>query len=330
MGPLLCVPTVNTLDALPRRMVCTVGSPRRGARQQPRGATALGDGTWTSSWSGSDWARSASCWAWSCSDGWRRRSQRAAARVSAPDDAARHRALAAERHGTGQAFLYAGGAMLLATVAGLVGSLDDRTGAFLVTTTATVAAVGILLAGYLQRIRNPVPARRRTRSAPVASASIVMAPPPADTPSLSRGRTSIGRRSRAGGERRAGTAYRGSPRERLRRGSDHRRGEGCRWPLAAAARSHPARPILVHWAIHPSPRKRPTPGAGSPPITRQATGATTRILRRQKMQRTPDTVAPVDTRDRVVTFPAGRRRSVIGTLVIRPHGAPWGPRQTAS
>ena len=112
------------------------------------------------------------------------RSQRAAARVSAPDDAARHRAVAAEHRGTGQAFLYAGGAMLLATVAGLVGSLDDRTGAFLVTTTATVAAVGILLAGYLQRARNPVPPRRRTRSAAVASASIVTTPPPVDTPSF--------------------------------------------------------------------------------------------------------------------------------------------------
>jgi hypothetical protein len=112
------------------------------------------------------------------------RSQRAATRVSVPDDAARHRALAAERHGTGRAFLYAGGAMLLTTVAGLVGSLDDRTGAFLVTTTATVAAIGILLVGHLQRTRNPMPARRRSRSAAVASASIVTAPPPADTPSL--------------------------------------------------------------------------------------------------------------------------------------------------
>jgi hypothetical protein len=110
------------------------------------------------------------------------RSQRAAARVSAPDDAARQRALAAERHGTGQAFLYAGGGMLLATVAGLLGSLDDRTGAFLVTTTATVAAIGILLAGHLQRVRNPMPARRRARSALVSSASIVTVPPPADTP----------------------------------------------------------------------------------------------------------------------------------------------------
>src|SRR5215208_7376773 len=56
------------------------------------------------------------------------RTQRAAARVSTPDDAARYQAVAADHHGTGQAFLYAGGAMLLATVAGLVGSLDDRTG----------------------------------------------------------------------------------------------------------------------------------------------------------------------------------------------------------
>ena len=104
--------------------------------------------------------------------------QRAAARLSSPDDAARCQALAAEHRGTGQAFLYSGGAMLLATVAGLAGSLDDRTGAFLVTTTATVATVGILLAGYLQRARNPVPPRRRTRSAPAASASTGPTPPP--------------------------------------------------------------------------------------------------------------------------------------------------------
>ena len=112
------------------------------------------------------------------------RSQRAAARVSTPEDAARYQAVAADHRGTGQAFLYAGGAMLLATVAGLVGSLDDRTGAFLVTTTATVAAVGILLGGYLQRARNPVPPRRRSRSNSLASASIAIAPPPTESPSL--------------------------------------------------------------------------------------------------------------------------------------------------
>jgi hypothetical protein len=73
--------------------------------------------------------------------------------------------------------------MLLVTVAALAGSLDDRTGAFLVTTTATVAAVGILLGGYLQRARNPVPPRRRTRSAAARSASMATTPP-VDTRSL--------------------------------------------------------------------------------------------------------------------------------------------------
>ncbi len=112
------------------------------------------------------------------------RSQRAAARVSSPDDAARCRAIAAEHRGTGQAFLYSGGVMLLVTVAGLAGSLDDRTGALLVTTTATVAAIGILLAGYLQRARNPVPHRRRPPSPLAAGASLVATRPPGDTPSF--------------------------------------------------------------------------------------------------------------------------------------------------
>jgi len=112
------------------------------------------------------------------------RSQRAAARVSSQVDAARCQAIAAEHRGTGQALLYSGGAMLLVTVAALGGSLDDRTGALLVATTATVASVGILLAGHLQRTRNPVPPRSRTRSAPAASASIVTIPPAVDAPSF--------------------------------------------------------------------------------------------------------------------------------------------------
>ena len=109
------------------------------------------------------------------------RTQRAAARTRSSAEAARCRAVAAEHRGTGQALLYSGGTMLLVTVAALAGSLDDRTGAFLVTTTATVAAVGILLTGYLQRARNPVPPRRRTRTSPAASASLVTTPP-IDTP----------------------------------------------------------------------------------------------------------------------------------------------------
>jgi len=112
------------------------------------------------------------------------RSQRAAARVSSQVEAARCHAIAAERRGTGRALLYSGGAMLFVTIAALGGSLNDRTGALLVTTTATVAAVGILLAGHLQRTRNPVPPRARTRSAPAVSAPTVTIPPPVETPSF--------------------------------------------------------------------------------------------------------------------------------------------------
>jgi hypothetical protein len=112
------------------------------------------------------------------------RANRAAARGSSADDVARCQAIAAEHRGTGRALLYSGGAMLLATVAALGGSLDDRTGALLVTTTATVAAVGILLSGYLQRVRNPPPPRHRTRSSRPASASMVTISPPVDTPSF--------------------------------------------------------------------------------------------------------------------------------------------------
>ena len=94
--------------------------------------------------------------------GWLARTGRArrGARTD-PDDAACDLAVAAECRGDGQAFLYAGGAMLLATVGGLAGALDDRTGAFLVATTATVAALGILLGGYLHRVA--LSRRRRTR-----------------------------------------------------------------------------------------------------------------------------------------------------------------------
>ena len=88
------------------------------------------------------------------------RAQRAAGRSSYLDDAAHDLAIAAEHRRLGQAFLYAGAAMLLATIAGLAGALDDRTGALLVATTATVAAVGIVLGGYLHHARNPAPRRR--------------------------------------------------------------------------------------------------------------------------------------------------------------------------
>ena len=112
------------------------------------------------------------------------RAQRAAARSAAPDAAAHDLAIAAEHRRMGQAFLYAGAAMLLATVGGLAGALDDRTGALLVATTATVAAAGIVLGGYLHHVRNPAPRRRRPSparetalpaAAPLPSASLVLA-----------------------------------------------------------------------------------------------------------------------------------------------------------
>jgi hypothetical protein len=162
----------------------TVRSPRREARQQGRGATTLGDGDVDFVVVGFGLG-ALGVLLGVVMLGWLApRAQRAATRVSSPDDVARCQAIAAEHRGTGQALLYSGGAMLLVTVAALGGSLDDRTGALLVTTTATVAAVGILFAGYLQRLRNPVPPRPRTRSAPAASASMAMIPPPVDTPSL--------------------------------------------------------------------------------------------------------------------------------------------------
>ena len=91
------------------------------------------------------------------------RGERAAWCASDPAVAAYERASAAEYRGAGQAFLAAGCAVVLATVGGLVGALDDRTGALLVATTATVAALGILLWGYLYRSRNPMPRRPRRR-----------------------------------------------------------------------------------------------------------------------------------------------------------------------
>src|SRR5687768_948620 len=59
------------------------------------------------------------------------RCERAVARTADPAVAAYERANAAEYRGAGQAFIAAGGAVALATVGGLAGALDDRTGALL-------------------------------------------------------------------------------------------------------------------------------------------------------------------------------------------------------
>lgn len=95
--------------------------------------------------------------------------ERSAARAASTEAAAYGLAAAADRRDVGQACLYAGGAILLATIGALAGSLDDRTGAFLVATTATVAAAGFLLWRYLHRSQRPLPARRRAAPAPLAA-----------------------------------------------------------------------------------------------------------------------------------------------------------------
>ena len=101
--------------------------------------------------------------------------QRSAARADSSAAAARFLAIAADRRSTGEALLYAGAAIILATVGALAGSLDDRTGAFFVVTTVTVAAAGILLRAYLHRTRHPIPATPRRVARPV--------PPPGPTTS---------------------------------------------------------------------------------------------------------------------------------------------------
>lgn len=96
------------------------------------------------------------------------RCERAAARAADTAVTTYERANAAECRGAGQAFLAAGSVVALATVGGLAGALTDRTGALLVTTTTTVAALGIMLWGYLYRSRHPMPPRPR-RQKPLAT-----------------------------------------------------------------------------------------------------------------------------------------------------------------
>lgn len=91
------------------------------------------------------------------------RAEGAAANAPSPAAATYGRAMAAEHRAAGQALLYAGGAVILAAIGGLLGGLDDRTGAFLVATVATVGALGLLFRGYLHRSRHPRPPRPRAR-----------------------------------------------------------------------------------------------------------------------------------------------------------------------
>lgn len=103
------------------------------------------------------------------------RSERAATNAAAPAAAAYAQAAAAEYRGAGQAFIYAGGAVILATIGGLAGALDDRTGALLVATTATVAVLGIFFWGYLYWSRHPLPTRPRRQPRSTATSGATSA-----------------------------------------------------------------------------------------------------------------------------------------------------------
>jgi len=118
------------------------------------------------------------------------RAERTAAAASSPAAVAHAQATAAEYRAVGQTILYAGSALVLATAGGLAGGLDDRTGALLVATVATVGAAGTLVWGYLYRVRHPMPSRPRRQAprAPDAVAGAGLAPAASEfAPFLARG-----------------------------------------------------------------------------------------------------------------------------------------------
>lgn len=115
------------------------------------------------------------------------RSQRAARQATRPEEQRYHLASAAARNASGQGLIVAGVVILLATVGAVAGSLDDRTGSLLVATTATVAAIGLIVRDVLYRSRYPLPRRPRARpletpvaASPARTAPLTMAPVGAD------------------------------------------------------------------------------------------------------------------------------------------------------
>jgi hypothetical protein len=98
--------------------------------------------------------------------------ERAAARAVAPADAARERIIAAELREMGHAALAAGTAVLVVTTAALAAALDDRTAAFLVAATVTLAVGGLLYWAILYHRRHPLPPRARRARPSTAVAAL--------------------------------------------------------------------------------------------------------------------------------------------------------------
>ena len=109
------------------------------------------------------------------------RAERAAQRATRSDEQQYHAAVVASRNAAGQALIAAGAVILLATVGAVAGSLDDRTGSLLVATTATVAAIGLVVRDFLYRARYPMPRRPRARplETPLTDSPARTAPLPA-------------------------------------------------------------------------------------------------------------------------------------------------------
>ena len=75
------------------------------------------------------------------------------------------------------AALVSGAVLLLVTLGGITANLPDRTGAFLIASVATVAAVGLLAWDFVYRRQHPTPPRRRLapRAAPGLEATAARA-----------------------------------------------------------------------------------------------------------------------------------------------------------
>ncbi|MCA9877326.1 MAG: hypothetical protein KC442_06080 [Thermomicrobiales bacterium] len=104
---------------------------------------------------------------------------RRAAAATHPADATYARAVGAERQATGQSLLAVGGVLLLTTVGGVSAGVDDKAGAFLLSSVATVAALGLIGWDALYRRQHPRPPQRRPAPPPASREAAAPLPLPA-------------------------------------------------------------------------------------------------------------------------------------------------------
>lgn len=119
---------------------------------------------------------------------------RRAAAATHPADAVYARAVGAERQATGQSLLAVGGVLLLTTVGGVSAGLDDKTGALVLSSVATVAALGLVGWDALYRRQHPRPPQRRTAPLPVSREAAAPLPIPAQEAAPTATTTTVRRR----------------------------------------------------------------------------------------------------------------------------------------